>query len=114
MGEGPRQLLVILDRARAKEAQAELRRRFTVSDVASPRLLLLRDEGDHAAEVRAVAGVESVIDREIPTRLLESFDEGELLFARAWENRQRSGPKERTGEGLSWDSPGFTPPDPPR
>jgi hypothetical protein len=114
MREGPRQLLVVLDLARAEEAQTELRRHFDVSDVASSRVLVAWDKGNQVAAIRGVVGVAWVGAEEIPTGVLESLDEGERLFARAWEERQRSTPKERKGEGMSWDSTGLTPPDKPR
>jgi hypothetical protein len=113
MGEGPRQLLVVLSGDGADSARCELRRRFAVTDVASPRLLLVRDAGDEAAAIEAVDGVATVLHREVPSHVLESLDEGEATFARAWEQRQRPDRKARDGEGLSWDAPGFEAPDPP-
>lgn len=39
----------------------------------------------------------------------------ESLFIESWRARPQAGAKERKGEGLPWDAPGFQPPDgPPR
>lgn len=40
------------------------------------------------------------------------LSEGERLFAAAWQ--QSKLPKSRDAEGLSWDAPGFQPPDDPK
>ena len=44
--------------------------------------------------------------------VLDELDEGAQLFVRAWRERPLSKP-DRRGEGLSWDAPGFEPPDRP-
>jgi hypothetical protein len=46
-----------------------------------------------------------------PARVLDSLAADDLLAVEAW--RVRAAPKARPGEGLSWDAPGWTPPDPP-
>lgn len=43
---------------------------------------------------------------------LDDLDEGARLFVAAWRERPLSKP-DRVGEGLSWDAPGFEPPDRP-
>jgi hypothetical protein len=46
-----------------------------------------------------------------PPRLPPDLTQSERLFVAAWEARRQ--PKSRVGEGLSWDAPGFLPPDSP-
>jgi hypothetical protein len=43
---------------------------------------------------------------------LDELDEGARLFVRSWRERPLEKP-DRPGEGLSWDHPGFQPPDRP-
>jgi hypothetical protein len=40
-----------------------------------------------------------------------TLNQSEALFANAWHSRQTTA-KQRRGEGLDWDAPGFEPPDP--
>lgn len=42
----------------------------------------------------------------------ERLSAEELLFVTAWRQRRRT--KDRPGEGLPWDAPGYQPPDAPR
>jgi hypothetical protein len=44
---------------------------------------------------------------------LDDLDEGARLFVRSWRERPLQKP-DRPGDGLSWDHPGFQPPDRPR
>jgi hypothetical protein len=48
---------------------------------------------------------------EPPASVRDSLAADDLLAVEAWLVRAR--PKARPGEGLSWDAPGRTPPDPP-
>jgi hypothetical protein len=45
--------------------------------------------------------------------VLGELDQAGRLFVRAWRERTAGKPG-RIGEGVSWDTPGFQPPDPPR
>lgn len=58
---------------------------------------------------RPGGGVEVVGD----PSALEVLDEGARLFVAAWRERPVNKPG-RPGDGLSWDHPGFEPPDRPR
>jgi hypothetical protein len=43
---------------------------------------------------------------------IDGLSGGEKIFVRGWAAAQSSGAKVRIGDGLSWDAPGFQPPDP--
>ena len=64
----------------------------------------------YVVECEALPGGFAAVGRddEIPSDL----SEGERLFAAGWQQSKR--PKTRRGEGLSWDAPGFEPPDDPK
>ena len=86
-------------------------------------LVLLRDAEDTPegltiiAQSGRVAVCEAPPGAPPPGNIVEagalppSLTEGERLFAEGWLERQSRGPKERKGEGLPWDAPGFQPPD---
>jgi hypothetical protein len=80
---------------------------------ASSRVALVEGPVAGIRKLAALPGVE-VIEDDIPDSLLEQLSRTEALFARAWERRQHAHAKERPGEGLAWDAPGFEPPDAPR
>jgi hypothetical protein len=51
-----------------------------------------------------------------PAAVLATLDVGERIFVDAWLERveaARCGGRPRPGDGLSWDAPGYEPPDPP-
>lgn len=77
-----------------------------------PRLAVAEMDDGEAEALRRLPGTLEVIsgpEEPLPASLSES----EELFVRGWQQRQRGGKRERPGEGLSWDAPGFLPPDPP-
>jgi hypothetical protein len=112
----PRQqeLLVVLERDRAATTLDELRARERVVHVASLRVVVIVTDAEPDDAVRGLAGVEGAFRETIPPSVMSSLDEGETLFTNAWLSRQQEVPKPRRGEGLSWDAPGYEPPDPPR
>lgn len=102
--------LVVLDSRNAASALAELLALASVTQVLGARLALVRADDATAARLARISGVHGIhsgVLGAIPSDLTET----ERAFVSAWEMRQR--PKERPGDGLSWDAPGFTPPDPP-
>jgi len=110
MSDAPRERLVILDLRLGQSVIAELRSVADVTQMMPPRIVLLRSDAATAARIAQMPGVVSLHDAtlgEVPSDLTPS----ERTFVSAWELRQR--PKDRRGEGLSWDAPGFKPPDPP-
>lgn len=104
----PAEFLVLLEDEGGLE---RLRRSLQVTQVASPRLaVVVAAEGALEAidGVAEVAGAGESLQDEI------ALTDAERLFADAW--AQRTGDvsgAERPGDGLPWDAPGFTPPDPP-
>lgn len=111
---GIRELLVILSGERTEEALKQLSAKYNVQQVASPRVLVVEGTQNELAGLRAVPGVLAATAGELPPTVLEGLDQSETLFVAAWLSRTKEGPsKQRPGEGLSWDAPGFVPPDPP-
>jgi len=53
-------------------------------------------------------GVAGVFDDDVPEGLRDDLSDGERLFVDAWRERARG--KSRTGDGMSWDAPGFDAP----
>jgi hypothetical protein len=107
------ELLIILKNA-GDEALQYMKTNHRVLHLISPRVMVIqRPEGDHALNLRDVSNVEATIEPgdEVPVEILQDLNETEALSARAWTHRAK--PKTRPGEGLSWDAPGFVPPDPP-
>jgi hypothetical protein len=85
-----------------------------VRQMASRRVVVLECSPDEIAKLRSVSGVTVIADAALPAGVLEGMDEGEVLFMTAWAARAgNKTAKKRLGEGLSWDAPGFDPPDPP-
>lgn len=70
-------------------------------------MLVVRGTQDQA-ELAAIPGVARVVEPGAPAPALEGLSAGEQLFVSGW--LARSAPKERPGEGLAWDAPGYTPP----
>jgi hypothetical protein len=111
---GPKELLVIVAREHASRLIEQIRNRHTVTQVVSPRVLVVAASGSAAPELAAISGVSVVVPGERPREIPGDLDETERLFVDAWITRMtelRS--KKRAGEGLSWDAPGFVPPDRP-
>lgn len=108
---GHREVLVVLSEANASEALEELRSLGRVTQLASPRVAILDSERPEV--LRTVPGVVVITDATVPAQVTEQLDEAEALFVAAWASRRLEQSKPRRGEGLSWDSAGFEPPDPP-
>jgi hypothetical protein len=105
---------MVLDEDAVGETLDRLRGTFRVMHVASPRLVVVeRTPAATAAAAQGVEGVVAVSDGELPQELLDRLGPEDQLFASAWASRMTDTAKERKGEGLAWDAPGFVPPDPP-
>jgi hypothetical protein len=106
---------MVLEEDAVGETLDRLRGTFRVTHVASPRLVVVeRTPAAVAAATQGVDGVLAVSDGELPQALLDRLRPDEQLFASAWASRMTGTEKERKGEGLMWDAPGFVPPDPPQ
>ncbi len=108
------ELLVIFGDDGAEEALAELSNRRPVTHVVSRRVVVVQHPTDEPdVDIRAIPGVAAVMAAEVPPEFLATLDETEAMFVTAWSSRKGKPKKERSGEGLPWDAPGFEPPDPP-
>jgi hypothetical protein len=78
---------------------------------ASPRLFVVRVDPAVRAQLVELPGVVAATDEAFSAGVAEQLDEAEALFAAAF--AARGTPKQRAGNGLEWDAPGFEPPDAP-
>lgn len=108
MLDPPRELLAILDPRLVDCALPRLRAAVDVIQVLPPRLALVRADRVTAARINRIEGVLGIHADTVP-ELPADLTPAERLFVYAWEARRR--PRTRTGEGLSWDAPGFSAPD---
>jgi hypothetical protein len=76
-----------------------------------PRLAVVEAGATALAELRGHPAVLAIGDPDLPPAVVAGLTETERLFVDAWVVGRRA--KSRRGDGLSWDAPGFTPPDPP-
>jgi acetamidase/formamidase len=77
-----------------------------------PRLAVVESDDDVRAQLRALPGVLGVGEPDLRDDVRARLTETERLFVDAWVLGRR--PKERHGDGLAWDAPGYQPPDLPR
>lgn len=107
------EFLVILDPQGAAEAQDRLRSGHRVTQVGSPRVVVVAVSPEETPPSPSTPGVVAVSSGAPPPDVLEELDDQETLFVRAWTSRMTGPQKQRRGEGLPWDAPGFEPPDSP-
>jgi hypothetical protein len=77
----------------------------------SPRVLLVRVTPEIADQLRTDPNVEFLTAGAVPPEIVATLTPTESLFVNAWNMRIAKSEKSRPGEGLSWDAPGFEPPD---
>lgn len=106
-------VLVLLHEASAAREAARLQGAYRVITLLRPRVLELQLDDDALAEIGRDPNLAGVYIREVPADVIDRLRPDERLFVEAWVQQQASGNKVRPGEGLSWDAPGFTPPDAP-
>jgi hypothetical protein len=99
-------LVVVADGDRFAEAIAQWRRSATVTQLLAPRLALLIPDG----EPPGIPGTRWYRN-DVPPDVLLDLTPTERIFVAAW--RDRRAPKVRPGDGVTWDTPGFEPPDRP-
>lgn len=110
---GKQELLVIVTTDRTEEMFRQISARYKVQQVASPRVMIVEGDESELAELKQIPGVTDVSTGTVPPEIANKLDEGEALFVAAWISRNTGEQKkQRPGEGLSWDAPGFEPPDP--
>ncbi|HEX8142877.1 MAG TPA: hypothetical protein VF553_09795 [Pyrinomonadaceae bacterium] len=111
---GRRELLVILSGDQAEEGFRKLSSDYKVHHVVSNRVVVVEGAQSDLAGLRAIPGVIAATAGDLSPGVLNGLDDSESLFVAAWLSRIKEGaPKQRSGEGLNWDAPGFEPPDPP-
>lgn len=101
--------LVVLDPEDAWGLQ-QARTHARVTQVASPRLVIVEAEPSTVSALAALPGVEGVYEGPVPDEVLDSLAGPDALFVRAWQVRQSQPRDERRGERLNWDAEGFEPP----
>lgn len=113
MSPRPAEFLVLLEDG--EDGLERLRRSLQVTQVASPRLAVVEAaEGAGPDALQAIDGVAEVAAAGESLQDASALTDAERLFADAWALRTGDvAGSERPGEGLPWDAPGFTPPDPP-
>jgi hypothetical protein len=86
---------------------SDLQALATVTQVLPPRLALvaLPPAGRASIEVPGTAWYEA----DVPAEVFDSLSDQERLFVDAWRSRRTA--KQRPGNHLPWDTPGFEPPD---
>jgi hypothetical protein len=108
-----RHVLVVLHDASASQTATRLQDRYEIPSRLPPRILVVDPGEEGLADLRSDPGVLGVYEREVPADVLARLRQEEQLFAGAWVQQATQEPKARLGEGLSWDAPGFQPPDAP-
>lgn len=104
--------LVIVEEVRAAEALSRVGELVELTQRLPPRLAIARGTQEALEAVRHLPGVVSVSEGAVPEPVLSGLNPTEQVFAEAWALGRK--PKAfRPGEGLSWDAPGFQPPDRP-
>ena len=73
-----------------------------------PRLAIVAADEEGIRALERSPATSAVYAEDVPPEALEQFDQATRAFAAGWNERRR--PKERRGEGLSWDAPGYKAP----
>ena len=105
----PSEHLVIVTGKEPEQIFMRLSRQITVTQRVSSRVFLVSG-AQPVVNVSEPEGVHIFSTPEVPAEILNSLDEKESLFVSAWQTRLRQSRKQRPGEGLDWDHPGFKPP----
>jgi hypothetical protein len=108
-----RQVLVLLGTDAAASLLERLQKQYTVISLLRPRILVLDADDETAAQLRRDTEIVGVFEGQVPAEIVAQLEPTERLFVSAWSQQQSSEGKKRSGDGLSWDSPGFVPPDRP-
>lgn len=107
-----RPVLVLLPERSAPAELARLRLLYRVSSLLEPRIAILEvSEGELAILVQR-QGLDGVYPDTIPAEVLSRLHPQEQLFVAAWSLQRAARQKQRPGEGLPWDAPGFQAPAP--
>lgn len=106
-----RQVLVVLTGAGAADAGVRPGRYRVIARL-PPRLMVVDAVDDlTASELRSDPAVAGVFERDASAAQFEGLRPEEQLFVDGWLLGSTQETKPRVGDGLSWDAPGFQPPD---
>lgn len=86
---------------------------YRVISVLPPRMVVAEIAESELEELRRDPGVRLIVEDAVPKEIFNELTEGEKIFLNGWLLKRVSPEKKRAGDGLSWDTPGFLPPDPP-
>lgn len=111
--DASRQVLIVLRDATAADHASVLQSRHRVLTMVRPRLMILEVDPRTVAELDRDAAIAGVYERDVPADVLAGLRPDERLFVDGWLLQRTAESKPRVGDGLSWDAPGFQPPDPP-
>ena len=78
----------------------------------SPEVMVVRVPPGSTIQSRDEVGV-VYAGVDPPPEVLADLDPNERLFVEGWLTKRATAKTDRPGEGLPWDAPGMTPPDPP-
>jgi hypothetical protein len=108
---GTRQVLVVLTGTGADAHAGAAQGTYRVLTRLPPRLMVVDADDRAIAELSRDPGVARVVERGAPPVTLEGLRPEEQLFVDSWQLASTQESKPRAGDGLSWDAPGFQPPD---
>jgi hypothetical protein len=108
-----RSFLALLREDAAAEPVERLRRQYRVITALRHRVIVLELDDDAAERLRRDHDIAGVFERDVPADVVSQLQADARLFVNAWIQQQTRQDKPRRSEGLSWDSPGFEPPDGP-
>ena len=108
-----RPVLALLPEASASEHMGRLQSAYRIVAMLRPRIVVLEVDEQALSALRQVPGVLGVYEQSVPPGVLAGLRPEERLFVEGWMQQQASKDKSRSGDGLSWDAPGFQPPGPP-
>jgi len=107
MAEPERELLVVLNRG-ADPSEAVTLAGGRVTQQLADRIALAVVPASGRDTLAGRSDVLGVYDQDVPDSVRDELDEVDRVFVDAWRERGRS--KQRVGDGLSWDAPGFQAP----
>lgn len=104
-------MLLILDKPETP-SHKEVRRSQRLMQILSDRVFTIEEpDAERLAELAELPGISLYREGAALAQIPDDLSATERLWVDAW--GQRGEQKDRPGEGLSWDAPGFEPPDPP-
>jgi hypothetical protein len=102
------EILIILETDTISQIRPTIEQRYTVVHSFSERTLVVRGEQNEVQQIKQMKGVLLATETEVPDAVLNLLSHTEQLSISAWQLSKE--PKNRKGEGNSWDAPGFSPP----